>query len=148
MVENAFEIQASRFRVLLDTMKPRVKVVRDIVLTCVVLHNMLKKHLGEAGRTSTLADDLAALQNEQMVCVPDDNYRKPFEGGQTSARPTERLLPSSWYIDWTGEQDLRCVDQLTWGQKKLASDFCCCLGSDDSSGDRGWGWTDCYRWFC
>ena len=39
-MENAFEILASRFNALLGTMEQRPKVVRDIVLTCVVFHNM------------------------------------------------------------------------------------------------------------
>ena len=34
-MENAFGSLANRFRVLLDTMVQRPKVVRDIVLTCV-----------------------------------------------------------------------------------------------------------------
>ena len=42
-------------------------------------------------------------------------------GCQTSARPTERLLQSSGGIVWAGGQDLRCVNQITWGQQKLAS---------------------------
>ena len=36
VVENAFGILASRVSVLLDTVEKRPKVVRDIVLTCVV----------------------------------------------------------------------------------------------------------------
>ena len=43
----------------------RPKVVRDIVFTCVVLHNMLKTHHDGA---------VSALQNEQG---PYDNYRNP-----------------------------------------------------------------------
>ena len=46
LVENAFGILVGRFRVLLTTMQHRPKVVRDIVLTCVVLHNMLRSHQG------------------------------------------------------------------------------------------------------
>ena len=42
MVENAFGVLVNRFRVLLTTIEQRPKVVRDIVLTCVVLHNMLR----------------------------------------------------------------------------------------------------------
>ena len=41
MVENAFGIMASRFRVLL-TMEQPPETVRDVVLTCAVLHNILR----------------------------------------------------------------------------------------------------------
>ena len=35
-------------------------------------------------------------------------------------RPTQGLLQPYWCIGWTGE-DLRCDNDLPWGQKKLAS---------------------------
>ena len=44
VVENAFGISVSRFRVLLGTMEQRPRVVKDIVFTCVVLHNILRTH--------------------------------------------------------------------------------------------------------
>ena len=47
VVENAFGILVSRFRVLLMTMEQRPRVVRDIVLTCEALQNMLRSHQGE-----------------------------------------------------------------------------------------------------
>ena len=47
VVENSFGILVNRFRVLLTTMEQRLKVVRDRVLTCVVLHNMLRSHEGD-----------------------------------------------------------------------------------------------------
>ena len=40
--------------------------------TRVVLHNMLRAH---QGRAPTPSNDVAALQNEQVVYVPIDNYR-------------------------------------------------------------------------
>ena len=74
MVGNAFGIFVSRFRVRLGTMEQRPKVVRDIVFMCVVLHNMLRTHQGRAHRRVLT---LAALQNEQVVYVPNGNYRNP-----------------------------------------------------------------------
>ena len=41
VVENAFGIMASGFRVLL-TMEQPPETVRDVVLTCAVLHNILR----------------------------------------------------------------------------------------------------------
>ena len=56
-------------------MEQRPKVVRYIVLACVVLHNMLKTQQGKTARAPSPAYDIAALQNEPVVYVPDDNYR-------------------------------------------------------------------------
>ena len=50
----------------------------NIGFTCVVLHNILKTPKGGVDRLPTPAKDVAALQNEQVVYVPDDNYRNPL----------------------------------------------------------------------
>ena len=68
MVEN---VLVSRFRVLMGTMERRTKVVRDIVLTCVA-------HQGRADRAPIPGNDTAAMQNEQMVHVPDENNKNPL----------------------------------------------------------------------
>ena len=60
-------------------MEQRPRVVRGIVFICVVLHNMLRTHQGGADRALTPANDVAALQNEQMVYVTDDNYVNHFK---------------------------------------------------------------------
>ena len=80
MVEKAFGILIimSWFRVLLGTMEQRARVVRDIVFTSVVLLNMLRTHQGGANRAPTPANDVVALQNEEMVYVPNGNYRNPL----------------------------------------------------------------------
>ena len=56
-------------------MEQRPEVVRDIVLMRVVLHNMLRTHQGTSDMAPTPADEIVALQNEQVVYEPDNNYK-------------------------------------------------------------------------
>ena len=66
-MENVFGILVCRFRVLLGTMEQRPNVVRGIVLTYVVLHNILRTHQGRADREPTQANDVVALYIEQVI---------------------------------------------------------------------------------
>ena len=77
MVENSFGILVKRFRVLLTTMEQRLKVVRDIVLTCVVLYNMLRSHQGGADRPPTPADNIQPPQGDQGEQRHEENFRNP-----------------------------------------------------------------------
>ena len=58
-------------------MEQRPKVVRDIVLTCIVLHNILRKHQGRTNRAPTPADDITAIPNEEVEYVSDEARRNP-----------------------------------------------------------------------
>ena len=69
VVENPFDILVSRFRVLLGTMEPRPRVLRDIVFMFVVLHNMLRTHQGRADMAPTPGNDVVAQHNVQTVYV-------------------------------------------------------------------------------
>ena len=78
MVENAFGILVSWFRVLLGTMEQRPQIVKDIVLMYVVLHSMLRTHHGGADREPTPGNHVAAQQNEQTVYVPNEKCTTPL----------------------------------------------------------------------
>ena len=49
--------------------------MRDIVLTCVVLHNMLRSHQGGADRPPTPADDIQPPQADQGEQGHHENLR-------------------------------------------------------------------------
>ena len=74
VVEKSFGIL---IRVLLTTMGQRPKVVRDIVLTCVMLHNMLRSHQGGADRPPTPADDIQPPQGDPGEQRHHENLRNP-----------------------------------------------------------------------
>ena len=78
MVKNSFGILVRQFRVPLTTMEQRPKVVRHIVLTCVVLHNMLSSHQGGADRPPSPADDIQLPQGDQGEQRHHENLRNPL----------------------------------------------------------------------
>ena len=55
VVENAFGILANRFRILLSTMGHSPSTVRQIVKTCIILHNLMRVRY-------------PALQDQQLDC--------------------------------------------------------------------------------
>ena len=51
--------------------------MRDIVLTCVVLHNMLRSHQAGADRPLTPADGIQPPQNDQGEQGQNQNFKDP-----------------------------------------------------------------------
>ena len=67
--------QLTREERIANYKEQRPKLVRDIVLTCMVLHNMVKSHQGGAGRPPTSADDILAPQADQGEHGHHENFR-------------------------------------------------------------------------
>ena len=78
MVENAFGISVSRFWVPLVTMEQRPRVVRDIVYTMCGVASQDKDLPGWGRhRVPNPGNDGVAIQNNQVTCVSNKNYRNP-----------------------------------------------------------------------
>ena len=81
---------------------------------------MLRTHQGGPDRAPTPANDVAALQNEQVVYVPDDNCRNPL---REDKHQRDLLKDSFNYVrHWLGRRlGSETCQPYTLGQKKLAS---------------------------
>ena len=89
VVENAFGILASRFRVLGSTILVHPKRVKVIVLACVVLHNMLRRERGAGGARD--------LEDEVITCGMDDGG----DGGGHDRNPANSAKVQRDYLkDW------------------------------------------------
>ena len=98
-----FEILAGRFRVLLDPMGHRAKVVRDIVLTRVVTHQ------GGTAKVPTLRDEDPAIVNEPVVCGTFEDCRRQ-SNRETYSRITQ--------CTGSGEDlNIRHAKNTPWGKK-------------------------------
>ena len=115
-MENAFGILVSRLGYYWAPWS-KGRRLSDIVLAYVVLHNMLRTYQDTADRAPTPANDVAALRNEQVVYVPDDNYWNPSR----KARHQRDLMKD--YFNHLGALAGSYPGrwELPWGQKKLAS---------------------------
>ena len=107
VVKNSFGILVKRFRVLLTTMEERPKVVRDIVLMCVILHNMLRSHQGGADRPPTPADDIQPPQADQGEQGHNRNFRNPSREAKHQRDLLKDYFNHVGGTGWTGGQSLR-----------------------------------------
>jgi len=64
VVENAFDILAHKFRVLLTTMNQRLKACRKIIATCVILHNLIRL------RYPVTHNNLVNLEDQNQDVIP------------------------------------------------------------------------------
>ena len=99
-MENAFGILASRLRVLLRQWSKGQKVVRNIVFTCVVLHNMLSTRQGGVARTPTPSDNITDIVNETVVYMADVKLHK-YQRRQSNSKTYSRIT-SIMFENWLG----------------------------------------------
>ena len=94
VVKNAFGILVGRFKMLLTTMGQRPKVVRGIVNMCGITSHAEKSSGEETGHQH----QQKTYKHHRMTGGAGTEFKlqKSIEGGQTSMRPTERLLQQLW----------------------------------------------------
>ena len=74
VVENAFGILVSRFRVMMTTIELPPETVREVVFTCVVLHNMLRsQYQGQHGGQQT--GDVEVPGDDHLIGGATDSGR-------------------------------------------------------------------------
>ena len=73
-----------------------------------VLHNILRTHQGGTDRALTPGNIVVAQQNEQVVYVPNDNYRNPSR----EAKHQQELLKD--YLNHVGH----------WLGRRTGSEMC------------------------
>ena len=86
------------------------------MLTCVVPHNMLRSHRGEAERPPTPADDRQPPQGDQAEQGQDENVRNPSREAKC-----QRNLLKDYFNNFgalAGQEDRIQEDR---GEKKLSS---------------------------
>ena len=109
-MENAFGILVSKFRVLLGTMEQRAKVVSHYFYMCVPQY---AEHTpGQSRQGTNPPNDVVDLRNEQVVYVPDDNYKNPLRKAKHQRHLLQDYFNHMGDIGWAGGQDLRCVNQI------------------------------------
>ena len=86
VVENAFSILVSRYRVMMTTIELPPETVRDVVLTCVVLHNILRSQYQGQHGGQQLGDDDDVPGDGRLIGGPADYGRD-----RNPAREAKRL---------------------------------------------------------
>ena len=89
VVENAFGILVSRFRVMMTTVELPPETVREVVLTCVVLHNILRsQYQGQHGDQQRSDDDDVPGDGRLIGDAADcDRDRNPARSQKTERLP-------------------------------------------------------------
>ena len=111
VVENSFGILVKRFSVLLTTMQQRPKVVRDIVLTCVVLHNMLRRQQTDHPHQLTTYNHHRQIRGNRDIIVPSETHR-----GRPNLNETYWKTTSITRRRWLGRTEFKKTEGRTEGR--------------------------------
>ena len=110
VVENAFDILANRFQVLLGRMRQKPKVVCKIILACICLHNLMRLRYPQANNHLVDRDDRLhnVIPGQWRDDIPLEDL--DVQGGNQQSRlaRAQRIYMSHYFmsdvgaVDWQG----------------------------------------------
>ena len=96
MVENAFGILAARWQCLAFTMRQYPDVVNEVVVTCIILHNLMRIH--HPGEGNQLVDNDDADMNVVPGAWRDQHVMEDLQQARRGALATRAARQQRIYL--------------------------------------------------